>query len=427
MATKRNTITNRTNLSRLEPGRYRHETERGLWLKVTEAGRRYFHVRGTPKGLGREITRKLGEFHPDTERPDTLTLAQAREAAAEARALFLQGIDPKTEKSGDAIETFGGLVEAMLSDAEQRGDRKPSGIKGDRRNLEVFLFDWKARPLGELTPEVIADRLVSIAKGRAGEDGKHGGPTAANRVRALISSAWRYAPAEFPNPIRGRHTLRPQPEVKAFTILPKDETAAFLEAVDAIGGDFADLIRIGLATGLRRSNLLGLRWEWLDGLDGDRPTVTVPASDFKGKRDHTVPIVPQAADILRRRRAERPASLFVFPSETSKRGHLGECRRAWRKLVPFLEARTKNGSSDVIRPGWHVLRRRLAVALKSVSNSRDVAGDVLGHKRGTVTELYTETETDPEAVRGHLERAVNQILGTVAEVVAHPNSKAAGA
>jgi integrase len=72
-------------------------------------------------------------------------------------------------------------------------------------------------------------------------------------------------------------------------------------------------------TTLRTSSLVGGRWEEFEGLEGDEPVWRVPANRMKGKRrnkkEHIVPLAPQAVAILAELRRENPRSEYVFPGQ----------------------------------------------------------------------------------------------------------------
>lgn len=48
-------------------------------------------------------------------------------------------------------------------------------------------------------------------------------------------------------------------------------------------------ILLALYTGLRRGNVLGLRWDWIT----DNVKIEIPASEFKSDHDHVVPVHPE--------------------------------------------------------------------------------------------------------------------------------------
>ncbi len=81
-------------------------------------------------------------------------------------------------------------------------------------------------------------------------------------------------------------------------VLSYDEEDRLL---DAIAPHLQDVVRFALATMLRKSNVFGMRWEYVDF---ENDVITLPASVMKSKRQHQFPI-PQGSDareILERNR-----------------------------------------------------------------------------------------------------------------------------
>ena len=68
------------------------------------------------------------------------------------------------------------------------------------------------------------------------------------------------------------------------------------------------IVRLAILTGLRRGELFGLRWEWIDL---DHGLITIPATKAGGAQ--TVPLVGEAADLLRGMTSWQ-RSAWVFPS-----------------------------------------------------------------------------------------------------------------
>ena len=63
--------------------------------------------------------------------------------------------------------------------------------------------------------------------------------------------------------------------------LTRDQLKALLErAGESLNSDLPNIIRVMGATGLRRENVLAMRWRWFDASHG---TLTVPAESDKAK------------------------------------------------------------------------------------------------------------------------------------------------
>ncbi|MCC6322712.1 MAG: site-specific integrase [Phycisphaerales bacterium] len=118
--------------------------------------------------------------------------------------------------------------------------------------------------------------------------------------------------------------------------LPQSEFDAIVAAIDAhekAGGNRVrcDALRLMAWTGLRKSNVLRLQWEWIN-LNATRPYIEIPKGEFKGKREHIVPLIPQAAALLRRWRKSDPKAKYVLPGRAED-GHVGDLRPSWVKVL----------------------------------------------------------------------------------------------
>ena len=73
----------------------------------------------------------------------------------------------------------------------------------------------------------------------------------------------------------------------------------------------------------RTTELRAARWSEIENLEGNEPLWRIPAKRMKMRREHIVPLAPQAVAVLRELRALRgsEASPFLFPSP-SRDGHM---------------------------------------------------------------------------------------------------------
>lgn len=188
--------------------------------------------------------------------------------------------------------------------------------------------------------------------------------------------------------------------------LAPDQVRALIEAA----GDHRLAVTVGIVagTGLRRGELLGLRWEDLD-LDGGELHVRRSlsrASDGLVERApksesgiRTIPLAPAVVALFKRHRKAQAAEQLAVPHWqdpglvfTSEIGSAMEPRN-WSDW--YASVARQAGVSD---RGAHALRHYAATAmLASGATVRDVA-DVLGHSSPVVTlEIYARAV--PEAQR----------------------------
>lgn len=82
-----------------------------------------------------------------------------------------------------------------------------------------------------------------------------------------------------------------------------------------------EAIELSVLTGLRRGNLLGLQWEWVDWLNR---VVRVPRS--KSGKPHAVPLNARAYATLQRLWGTRGQSPYVFAQTKGKKTRAKRCR-----------------------------------------------------------------------------------------------------
>ncbi len=257
----------------------------GLYLHVQKTGRYWrlkYRFGGTEKLLA------LGVY------PD-VTLAAAREARKDARALLVQGIDPasqrKAEREADA-ETFEAVAREWLD--MQRKTLTADTVRLARRRLETWAFPRiGSRPIRELEPPEVLRLLRRIEA-----KGKH---ETAHRVRQRIGQICRYAIAT------GRADRDPTADLRgALATVPTQNRAAvtepravgaLLRAIDAYDGQPATCAALQLLalTFVRPGELRKATWAEFD-LEG--AVWRIPAERMKMRRDHVVPLSEQAVTIL---------------------------------------------------------------------------------------------------------------------------------
>ncbi|NYT24323.1 tyrosine-type recombinase/integrase [Alcaligenaceae bacterium] len=95
-------------------------------------------------------------------------------------------------------------------------------------------------------------------------------------------------------------------------------------ANESHNGSLSDIIRVMASTGLRRDNVLGMRWSWFDATRG---TLTVPESEDKAKKGFVIHLAGSVQDLLStlHLNAEGP---WVFPNPKTAKPFVS-CRAAW--------------------------------------------------------------------------------------------------
>jgi integrase len=139
-------------------------------------------------------------------------------------------------------------------------------------------------------------------------------------------------------------------------------------------------LRLLVLTGARMSEVLGLRWEWVDLKER---VLRLPNSKTGAK---VIPLAPAAALVIEAQQARQErASAFVLPGGTDGRP-LADLERPWRRI------RRVAGMSDV---RVHDLRHTFASHGVMGGLSLPILGKVLVHKSSATTQRYAHFAADP--------------------------------
>lgn len=192
------------------------------------------------------------------------------------------------------------------------------------------------------------------------------------------------------NPARGTHKLPESPEQGSWTA---EELRAFL---DHVAGDRQYAMwRFAAFTGVRRGELVGLRWRDVD-LDASRAFVvqqrakgggTVKVGRLKGGRGRSITLDPKTVEVLRQHRA-RQLEAKEFLSEGYADHGLVFTHEDGKPLHP--DSVTKRFARLVARAGLptitvHGLRHTHATALLRALTHPKVVQERLGHSSIQVT------------------------------------------
>lgn len=293
----------------LAKGAGTYQDGEGLMLRVTGVGTGQWKLRVQHQGKRRDIG--LGSAR-------LVTLAAARAKAAEARkAIREDGRDLITEKrqARAAAVTF---REAALALFEAHKHQWTSEKHGDQwiATLETYAFpQLGSKPVGTIGA---GDIITAIAKVWAAK------PETGRRVRQRICAVLDYADA------RGwRETDAPARALAAGKGLPKQaggkhhpalaytEVPSFLIRLRASGGVWGRLaLEFVVLTAARSQEVRLATWGEFDLANG---LWTVPPDHMKMKREHVVPLSPEALAVLRSAKSVQSAGTdLVFPGASGK-------------------------------------------------------------------------------------------------------------
>lgn len=194
----------------------------------------------------------------------------------------------------------------------------------DARMLRWFgeVKEFADLELADITPDVIAAARAKLREGLS--------ENTVNKYLALVRSILRKAHHEW-------GWLAALPKVPMYRIRPPDPRwltrPQFALLVAELPEHTADMARIAVMTGLRRSNITGLTW---DRVDLKRRTAFIPATLAKGAAGISVPLSPEAVTVLKRWQGRHPTHVFCYTAdrEDAKPAPVTQvATAAWRKAV----------------------------------------------------------------------------------------------
>jgi integrase len=388
----------------------------GLHVRVMPTGRRVYRLKY--RSAGRQVIVTLGEHGP-------ITAEQARERARTLVGAVAEGRDPAAERKAAAVAaaeerrravTLADLVERWLVEGvDAAPNKRQSSWDTDARKLRNHIVPLLGKiPVRNLTKDDIAKAQRAIADGKTARDAKTrlrgrsivtGGAGVARSAIMSLSACLSWAVDQeiiAANPV-ARVKKLPKRTMERF--LSEAEAARLLDTLNAMEAEgavqrvHADVVKVLLLTGARRSEIANLRW---DEVDLGRGVLTLAPGRHKAGGAHGVKHIalnaPAAAVIAERSRK----GAFVFPAPLAeKKGCDAGLGKAWERI---------RARADLQDMRLHDLRHSFASFGAAGGASLLLIGKALGHSQAATTARYAHLGNDP--VRDLAEKVGARIMGS---------------
>ena len=358
-----------------DPGRY--SDGGGLHLYISKAGSKSWVQRITIEGRRRDIG--LGGF-------PSVSLALAREKAAEKRAAVAEGRDPLADKRSPAMPTFREAASAA-HEANRPRWRNTKHIISWMQTLERHAMPKLGNiPLDRIDRGEVLRVLTPIWTTR---------PETARRVRQRMRAVFRWGMAHGfmdSNPageaIDG--ALPPMPKVKAhLRALPYQEVGAALETVEGSQASIAAKLcfRFLVLTAARSGEARGARW---DEVDLQEKVWRIPSVRMKAGKEHRVPLSVQAIGLLGEATEMPDESGLVFPSPLKPGAPMSDMTLtkvlratglAERATVHGFRSSFKNWTLEQTDTPWAVSEAALAHILGNSTEQAYARSDLFERRR----------------------------------------------
>ena len=340
--------------------------DRGLLSRVNAKGKRLWYVRLSIRG----VMRQIGTF---TSKEKARAYYETTRSRLREQALFPGSTQPTPLTVAQLVRQFLPLV-AHQHDA--RGQRRYGAwwiaYAGETAVFELTLADLEQA------------RLILRADKAPG--------TVTHYLKFLKAAMRRIIqPRSWVVDLWAGFKMDPPGTVPITILSPKDEAALLAQ----LGPAEAPKARLGALTGLRRGQLFGLRWEWVQWREA---ALVMPA--FKSRPARGLPLAREAVTILRAhwRAGGQPASGWIFPDPADSR--LPQDGNGWYKYTFKRAVQAAKLTAQGVK--FHTLRHTWASRMISVGTHPRVLQQAGGWSSLALVERYTHTQD--HTTRASLER-----------------------
>ncbi|MBM0748533.1 tyrosine-type recombinase/integrase [Pantoea eucrina] len=344
----------------------------GLFMVVKTTGKKLWRFRYQRPATKQRTMMGLGAF-------PALSLADARRLRADYLSLLANGIDPQTqaeqvtEQQQIALDSIFSTVAANWFVLKQ-ASVTPDYAKDIWRSLEKDVFP----AIGEIpVQEIKARKLVEALEPIKARGALETVRRLVQRINEIMIYAVNTGLIDA-NPASGIGMAFEKPKKQHMPTLRPEELPKLMRSLVMANLSVSTrcLIEWQLLTLVRPSEASGARWV---EIDLDAKLWTIPAERMKAKREHVVPLSPQALEILEVMKPISAHREHVFPSRNDPKQP--------------MNSQTANAALKRIGYGGklvaHGLRSIASTALNEAGHNADVIESALAHSdRNEVRKAY---------------------------------------
>lgn len=386
----------------------------GLMLRVTSGGAMSWSVLYKVRGEG-GLSPKTGRPLRGAQRRITLGtypvlgVKKARDAAIEVLERAVNGTDARKSRDAALVVRLASTVEAVSRRFIEQ-DAKPNieSWKKIERALEMHVLpQWGGRPIADIRRRDVHELLDGfIAKRQEGT---------ARDVRKHLSRLFNWAVDReiiSENPLAGLKRKDLQYRADAGRALSDQELRAVWSAASKLSYPFGPFFKLMILTGQRRN-------EWADAKHSEvcvrRKVLEIPKARYKGRRDHVVPIAPEAWAIYEAMPKWNGADPFLFSTQAGEAPISGfsQAKTYLDDLATEeLRAMTGDPTAALVNYRIHDFRVTCESRLADLGFNQDVRDAVLGHAKVGLQRTYNKHDYAEEK-RAALEAYAKHVLGVV--------------
>ena len=358
------------------------ESLSGLIVRVNDKGKKVFYVYKKMRGNPSPIKVKIEEFSREG-----FGVEKARSDAADIMGDMRKGKNPNIEKKRISDDmTLKRFWDEKYKPNHLDIHKAIATQKTDNHTFKTHLEPLHKRKMLSITQE----QIDILHKKVGGNSGVH----TANRMIALLRHIFNKAIEwgfDGKNPATNIIFFKTQNRRR---YIKSDEMKPFFDALAKEENEvFKNYVLASLFTGQRRRNVQAYRW---DNLDLGNGFLYIP--DTKNGEPMEVPLVDEAITLFKEMK-EAATSEWLFPSATSKSGHLEEPKKMWAALL---------ARAGIENLRIHDLRRTLGSYLAMTGAPLLDISKALGHKSTQSTLIYAQLAS--ATVRKGTQKATKAIL-----------------
>lgn len=367
----------------------------------------------------------------------TIWLADWSSACGVEEARILANIEITKLQAGGTSQAEQRRIDAKaekMKDLAKRwvAEHFPTLEKSTSKEYQRYLDKHILPVLGEIKVKdvsklVLADFLAPI---------REKAPVLANRIKAALSSMFRYADIwemvpDGANPAKKQAQADEKSRKRFLSVEELREVGRTLRSPD-VTPKIRLVIYLYLLTGMRKSELIGDRryeidalcWQDVDLAEG----VAYPWA--KGGEKRPVLLSPEVINLLNTwpKTEENP---YVIPGKR-KKSHLVNISDSWEEIRKITTTRSKTEAEEknakryvsILDVSVHDFRRTFSTHLSSLGYPTNFSTILLGHGEKTVTEIYARV--DAEALRKALNHISKYIYDLLEELSVKEEKKVPG-
>lgn len=357
----------------------------GLYLSITPKAQKWWRLKYRFEGKEKRLS--LGVY------PHT-SLLEARKMREELKTKIAIGIDPsqdrkekKRERDTKEIKQQNTFKNVSLEWVKmQKTELAESTLKRYKRALERDFYPIIGdMPIVDITRKDLI-KIATTIQDRGAIDTAH-------RLLNVCNQIWRYAlqfekvEHNIVNDISKKDVLKQYEKTVFRTITEKKRIGQLMRAIDTYQGELTTKAALQLLT-LTFTRPYNIRFaEWKE-FDLNKKVWTIPAEKMKMRKEHSLPLTPQAIKILKEIYPYTKNAKYVFHSSISTQKTISEntLNQALKRL---------DFGSEIVAHGFRAMFSTLAY--ESGSFRGEVIEDLLAHQeKNAIKRAYNRAKYETE-------------------------------